>query len=353
MRVLFIGDPHLKISRFDLATNFLGWLNKLITEQRPDLVVNLGDTFDTHAVLRSEVLNEFLKHVNYVLSLNIPYVYLVGNHDMYKPNDPKYHAMLPFKGKIKDLYVVDEVTDLFDTTFVPYQHNEANFPRKTLPVVVAHQTFIGADYGPIRNTENLDPSSLTNADVVISGHIHKRQQITADKRPVDGRGITIIYVGTPFSQSAADVDQVKGITIFDMATYSQSFHQTPLPTWRRLALVVSEHTTIETVQALVQQDISGSKDHWVLELEGPRAEIVGYIGSKEYLEAIKGVDVKFKPKYTDSEKKKVSIEAKSMDYIISQYVAKVYNGSIDKEELLRRAKDILDESRKPSQEAST
>src|ERR1700680_1554966 len=108
-RGLFIGDPHLKINRFDLATSFLNWLNKLIEEQKPDLVVNLGDTFDTHAVLRSEVLNEFMKHVYGVLSQKIPYVYLVGNHDMYKPNDPKYHAMLPFKNRIKDFYVVDEI----------------------------------------------------------------------------------------------------------------------------------------------------------------------------------------------------------------------------------------------------
>ena len=77
MKVLFIGDPHLKIGRFDLAVSFLTWLNKLIVEQKPDLVVNLGDTFDTHAVLRSEVLNEFMNHVYQVLRLDIPYVYLV------------------------------------------------------------------------------------------------------------------------------------------------------------------------------------------------------------------------------------------------------------------------------------
>jgi hypothetical protein len=72
---------------------------------------------------------------------------------------------------------------------------------------------------------------------------------------------------------------------------------------------------------------------------------VGYLGSKQYLEAVKDVDVKVKTKYTDSEKKKVSIEAKTMDHIISEYVAKVYNGSIDKEYLFKHAKSVLDETR--------
>src|ERR1035437_2986431 len=340
MRVLFIGDPHLKINRFDLATKFLSWLNELIVKEKPDLVVNLGDTFDTHAVLRSEVLNEFMKHVYYVIGLKIPYVYLLGNHDMYKPNDSKYHALLPFKGKIDNFHIIDKTQDFMGMTFVPYQPDQANFPRETLSVVVAHQTFIGADYGPIRTKEGVDPGCLRTCEMVISGHIHHRQRLVGS----EGR-CEILYVGSPFSQSAADVDQVKGISIIDVATFAETFIETILPTWRRLHIVVSQSTSIDIVHALVQQDIFGSKDHWVLELEGPRAEIVGYLGSKKYLEAIVGVDVKVKTKFTDSEKKKIAIEAKSMEHIVSEYIAKVYNGSIDKEELSTRAKEILNESR--------
>jgi DNA repair exonuclease SbcCD nuclease subunit len=339
-RVLFIGDPHLKINRFDLATRFLGWLDELITKERPDIVVNLGDTFDTHAVLRSEVMNEYMKHVYYVLSLGIPYVYLLGNHDMYKPNDSKYHALLPFKGKIDGFHIIDSPTDMFGMTFVPYQYDQVNFPRKTLPVVVAHQTFIGVDYGPIRTKEGVDQGCLVTCEIVISGHIHTRQRLVGDEARCD-----VLYVGSPFSQSAADVDQVKGITIFDVDTYKETFIETPLPTWRRLHVVVSPQTSLQIVHALVQQEVSGSRDHWVIELEGPKAEIVGYLGSEEYLKAIDGVDVKVKTKFTDSEKKKVAIEAKSMEHIVSEFIVKVYNGSIDKEELIARAKDVLNESR--------
>lgn len=340
MNVLFIGDPHLKINRFDLAMAFLAWLNKLIAEHKPDLVVNLGDTFDTHAVLRSEVMNEFMKHVYHVIDMGIPYVYVLGNHDMHKPNDAKYHALLPFKNKIKNFYVVDSATNLFDMTFVPYQHNPASFPRKTLPIVVAHQTFVGADYGVIRDTTGVDKRELEGCELVISGHIHKRQMLVAEQT-----GPSVLYVGSPFSQSASDVDQVKGISIIDTSTRRETFVQTPMPSWRRLCFMVSKEVGVDTLHAMIKQDVSGSKDHWVIELEGPKAEIVGYLGSAEYRAAIDDVDVKIKTKFTDSEKKKVSIEAKSMEHILSEFVVKVYNGSIDKQLILGTAKKILDEAR--------
>lgn len=334
MKVLFIGDPHLKINRFDLATSFLTWLNALIEEQKPDLVVNLGDTFDTHAVLRSEVLNEFMLHVYHVISLKIPYVYLVGNHDMYRPNDSKYHAMKPFKGKIKDFIVVDEIIDWKGMTFVPYQYNGATFPRKTLPIVVAHQTFIGADYGPIRATEGVDAASVVGCDLIVSGHIHTKSVLGP-----------VLYVGSPFSQSAADVDQVKGITILDTDTYGTTFHQCPLPMWRRISIEFGPSVSADAAKLLVAEAVTGSKDHWVIELTGPRAEVIGFLGSKEYKEVTDGVDAKVKTKFTDNEKKKVSIEAKSMEHIVSEYIVKVYAGSIDKDELTKRAKAILSESR--------
>jgi DNA repair exonuclease SbcCD nuclease subunit len=340
MRVLFIGDPHLKINRFDLALRFLSWLNKLIEEQKPDLVVNLGDTFDTNCVVRSEVMTEFMNHVNHTLALDIPYVYLLGNHDLYKIGDYKYHALKHLVGKIPNLHIVDAIQDLFGMTFVPYQHDNSQFPSTTLPIVVAHQTFTGADYGAIREAAGVDPGRLLDCEIVISGHIHTRQRLVGE----DG-GCDVLYVGSPFSQSASDVDQVKGITLFDTATYTETFIQCPLPAWRKLSAVVSQCMTIEMIHGMLLKLIMGSEDHWVLELEGPKAEIVGYLCSNEYLSAIRGVDVKVKTKFVDKEKKKLSIEAKSMEYILSEYITKVYSGSINKDTLKEGVKAVLEESR--------
>src|ERR1017187_2523235 len=115
-KVLFIGDCHIKINRLDLGLRFLTWLNQLIEEQKPDLVVNLGDLFDTHSVVRSEVMTEFMSHVDKVLKLNIPYVYLLGNHDLYKVGDYRYHALKHLVNKIPNLHIVDTTQELFGMT---------------------------------------------------------------------------------------------------------------------------------------------------------------------------------------------------------------------------------------------
>lgn len=331
-KVLFVGDPHLKITRFDLAKQFLSWIDEVVKTTKPDLVVNLGDTFDTHAVLRSEILTEFLIHVNSIKQ-TCPYVYLLGNHDQYKPNDNKYHALKHLKDKIDNFSIIDEVIDLHGMTFVPYAHNPENFPKKTLPICVAHQTFKGADYGDITTKDGVDASGIS-ADIIISGHIHKKQRLVTG-------GPEIIYCGSPFSQSASDINQIKGVSLFDTETYEEEFIVCPLPMWRGIKFELSPMFSAEEMHEELMQTLN-DKDHWVVEITGPKAEILGYLGSKKGKNITVDRDVKIKTIFTDKEKKQIRIEALSLPHIISQYVDKVYSGSIDKEMLKIKAREVFE-----------
>jgi DNA repair exonuclease SbcCD nuclease subunit len=332
-RVLFIGDPHLKITRFDLAKQFLAWINQVIEEQKPDLVVNLGDTFDTHAVVRSEVMSEFMSHVDHVRKI-CPYVYLLGNHDMYKPNDSKYHALSHLVGKIPNFIVVDKVQNLYGMTFVPYIHDINNFPKKTLPICVAHQTFKGADFGDITTKDGVDADSIEECQLIISGHIHKKQRIDS------GSGAGIYYVGSPFSQSASDINQIKGISIIDTNTFKEIFIQCPLPVWKGLKYEITPSFSIEELHEDISQQLN-DKDHWVIEITGPKAELLGYIGSKKGKSIVAGRDVKIKTVFTDKEKRQIRIEAVSLNHIVSEYIDKVYSGGIDKDILKLKVTEML------------
>lgn len=337
MTILFIGDPHLQINRFDLAKQFLKWLNETISRVKPDLVVNLGDTFDTHAVLRVEILTEFVQHLEYVHALGIPYAYLLGNHDMYKPKDAKYHALRHFVGKMKHVHIVDEVQDLFGMTFVPYQPDPSKFPKKTLPICVAHQTFIGADYGSIATKDGVDAATIEGCELVISGHIHTRHTIP----PRDIGRASVSYPGSPFSQSSEDIDQVKGLLLFDTTTYTESFIECPLPRWRGVRYEVGPLFNIETLYEDLSDCLSaGSKDHWTIEISGTKAELGSYLDSDKHKALVSGIDVNIIPKYLDKEKRKLRIEARSMEQIITDYIARVYSGSLDKEVLLAKALEL-------------
>lgn len=336
MKVLFIGDPHLKINRFDLAKQFLTWINEVIKVHKPDLVVNLGDTFDTHAVVRSEVLTEFLNHV-VETNKTCPYIYLLGNHDMYKPNDNKYHALKHLKGKIKEFTIIDELINLHGMTFVPYVHNPEDFPKQTLSLCVAHQTFKGADFGDITTKDGVDACSVNGAEVIISGHIHKRQRMDNSA----AGGPEVIYCGSPFSQSSSDINQIKGVSIFDTDTYEEEFIVCPLPTWRGLKFEITQSFSTDEMHEELMETLN-DKDHWVIEITGPKAEIIGYIGSKKGKSLTIGRDLKIKTIFTDKEKKQVRIEALSLSHIVNEYIDKVYSGSIDKDKLKTIAKDIVE-----------
>jgi DNA repair exonuclease SbcCD nuclease subunit len=338
MKILTIGDPHLKITRFDLAKRFLEWVAYVVEKHKPDVVINLGDTFDTHSVIRSEVMTEFMNHV-YSICKQIPYVYVVGNHDMYKPSDSKYHALSHLVGKIDNFYVIDKVTNLFDITFVPYIHDPTLFPKETLPICICHQTFKGADYGDITTRDGVDPVSIEGTEVFISGHIHKRQRINYDSS--NGSTKQVIYVGSPFSQSVSDVNQSKGLSIFDTRSLKEEFIECPLPMWRSASFEITQSFSTDDLHTFMCSSVKDSKDHWVVDITGKKSEISKYLTSNLYKSTIQGVDVKIRANFTDREKRQVKINSLSMEDIISQYVVKVYNGSLDKKNITEKAIEIL------------
>jgi len=91
----------------------------------------------------------------------------------------------------------------------------------------------------------------------------------------------------------------------------------------------------------IVNNLTNSRDHWRLEIVGPKAEIMGYLNSPEYKKTVQGIDVKIKTSFTDREKRQIRIESLSVNSIIAQYVAKVYSGSLDKTLLTEKALEIL------------
>lgn len=330
MTILFIGDPHLRMNNFDQSVRFLRWVEEQVEKLKPDVVCNLGDTFHNHAVLRSELLKEFKDHVNNCTSTGIQYWYVLGNHDQYKPKDNKYHALQVFSN-LQNFRVFDKVENLTDLgiTVVPYVQEFKDFPTNTCPVLITHNTFIGADYGFKREDCGIDADKV-NADIIISGHIHKRQSF--------GK---VVYPGTPFSHNATDVDQVKGLLLFDASTYEQVFIESPFPKWRSIEFEVDQASPTTALHELLGQTLNND-DKWILKVSGPKVELAAYFKSKKYLKLIEGKNVVSKTVPTDAEKQnRIKIEAVSPEGIVSEYVKKVYSGGENKEAIIQKAHDII------------
>jgi DNA repair exonuclease SbcCD nuclease subunit len=328
MKILFIGDPHLRMTHFEQAVKFLRWVEEVTRQCRPDVVCNLGDTFHNHAVLRSELIKEFKDHVEEVVKV-CDYWYVIGNHDQYKPKDNKYHALQGFD--IPKLTVFDKVTKLpqHNITVVPYVQEFKDFPLDATGLLITHNTFIGADYGFKREDCGIN-ADKSNADLIISGHIHKRQQF--------GK---VVYPGTPYAHNATDVDQTKGLLLFDTSTYKQEFIESPFPKWKSLEYEICSTLDITTLHGLLVQELD-SENKWILKVTGPKAELSAYFKSKKYFKLIEGKNVIVKTNPTDSEKaNRVQIQSTSANDIISEYIKKVYVGGADKSLIIHKAQEII------------
>ncbi|CAB4124862.1 endonuclease subunit [uncultured Caudovirales phage] len=328
-RILFIGDPHLKITNFEQSIAFLRWVEEITELHNPDIVCNLGDTFDTHAVVRAELMSEFKRHVE-VIATKRPYWYVLGNHDQFKPKDAKYHALQCFN--ISNFVVFDKITELEGITVVPYVAKFEDFPLQTQSICITHNTFIGADYGFKREDCGVNADKVS-ADIIISGHIHRRQSF--------GK---VTYPGTPFANSANDVDQSKGVLLFDTENFEQKFIESPFTRWRGLEFEVTATNTIQHLHEMLKVELN-TTDKWIIKASGPKIELAAYFKSEMFLSLIKGKKVVTKAIPTDKNKQKVQIKATSIEDIMSEYVNKVYDGGLDKQLILNKINDIITNTR--------
>lgn len=326
MKILFLGDPHLKINNFEQSKAFLKWSEEMADLHKPDIVCNLGDTFDTHGVVRSELLSEFKDHVHRLTSNGFTYWYVLGNHDQFKPKDSKYHALQTIS--VPGFTIFDKTTELQGITIVPYVANFDDFPLQTQSICITHNTFIGTDYGFKREDCGVNADKVT-ADIIISGHIHKRQQF--------GK---VIYPGTPFAHSSSDVDQTKGILLFDTDTFAQTFIESPFLKWRGIEFEIDSQNTVQNLHNMLVSELD-DVDKWIVKVTGPKVELTAYFKSQAFLDLIKDKKVIPKAIPNDKNKQKVQIKSTSIEDIMSEYVEKVYNGSLDKQLILRKITDII------------
>ena len=193
MKILVIGDPHFKKNNLHLMTDAVNDILTIIDKRKPDLVVCLGDTLDTHERIdlraRCKAV-EFLEEI----SKRCECVNLIGNHDRENNSDylSEYH---PFTGcDIKNLTIVSKPMWIYNYVFVPYvpcgKFMEAlkmvydpETHSEHPDYIFAHQEFKGCVYGKIKSTKG--DTWNTEYPEIISGHIHEYQVLK-----------NITYVGT-------------------------------------------------------------------------------------------------------------------------------------------------------------
>lgn len=181
MRILRVGDPHVKPNNLKESETLLNFVLFKAQELKVDRLEILGDLADTHSILRLEVLEFWQKWFKEFYRNKIETYVLVGNHDVGGDYSSSYSWLNVFSHLFDYVRIVCEPYSSGYYGYLPYIHDNQKFIEEAnelanqgATVLVCHPNFKGAVYDngvPIDSGVDpllLDPRFLH----LIGGHIH-------------------------------------------------------------------------------------------------------------------------------------------------------------------------------------
>ena len=228
------------------------YLAEIIDEVKPDLIINLGDTFDQHTITSYDidVASEFFKCFRYI---SIPHLVLVGNHEMINYD---YNA-IKILSNINNITVITEPSTI-DLDFIATLHPDSAIPSQSangemqsvkialMPYMeykdildfpdgdflFSHIDIMGMKIrGDYELPDGVSAEQLSKYKLVFNGHIHKPS--------IKGN---IVNVGSISTHSFADDNEaVPQCYVFDTQTLNlQTFKPTMCPLFRKVEIQSAE-----------------------------------------------------------------------------------------------------------------
>ena len=303
-KTLVIGDPHVQISNLKDSEKLIDFIINTAIARKVMNVEFLGDLFHTHAVIRIEVIDFWQRSFKKMVASNLNCTVLVGNHDQpgSKEKEQEMNALNIFD--IHDNFtIVNKPSEILGTAYIPYMSDRQSFidaakklyDQGATELLVAHQTFTGAQYeNGFFSEEGIDPGLIPQKQI-ISGHIHKSQQV--------GK---CFYPGTPKWDTMADANEPKGVWIFTHEDSGEYVDKEFIST----ADIVTPIISYDIKEGDVLPEVNPSARNYVT-LEGKTAWI-NNIKSK-----LKNCNIKIKP--TDRTASKTNSSLSIDKYLESEF----------------------------------
>jgi len=288
VKIIFIGDPHIKVSNLPEVEIFMERIINLATEQKPDLIVIAGDLLHNHERIHVLALNKAYEMVNNMRLIAKTYI-LVGNHDMC--NNQQFLTSNHWMNGLKEWHntiIADKV--LSETirgqkfVFIPYVPpgkfvdalDTLDSDWKEASCIFAHQEFFGCKMGAIVSSEG-DKWPLDYPNV-ISGHIHSRQQIQPN----------IYYSGSALQNAFGESKKnIIACLTFENGKYHNNEVDLKLPRKKILYMDVEEIDTYIP---------ANTQDHVKVTVSGSFSQFKALKRTKKYKDLVKnGIKIIFKP----------------------------------------------------------
>lgn len=170
--------PNLDNSKYTFRQQMIldtaDYMVNIIKAEKPDLIINLGDTFDQHTLTSYDIetAGQFFSKFNHI---NIPHYVLIGNHEMVN-NEFNAVAML---NNVEDITVIKDPISInfnnYQLAFLPYCDYKSILEFPEGQFLFSHNDIQGSVIrGNFIMPEGIAPDLLKqNYKLVFNGHIHK------------------------------------------------------------------------------------------------------------------------------------------------------------------------------------
>ena len=284
MKLLFIGDPHIKSDNAEDVDILLEELKRITSSNKFDAIIIGGDIMHYHERLFTPALNKSLQFIDTLRNIAFTYV-LVGNHDAINNSifltDQHWMNALKSWDNVK---IVDTVVNEKDFMLCPYvppgRLIEALETCKeckewqTKRIIFAHQEIRGCKMGAIVSSEGDEWKE--DWPHLISGHIHDNQHI----------GKNVYYPGTPLQHAFGDSD-TRVVCQIEWDENDITFIDIPLNVPTKQIVRANLHT----IQRIVDR-VELKNNKLKIKLDATPTEFSAFKQTKEYTQLIeKGIKI--------------------------------------------------------------
>lgn len=314
MRVLIVGDIHVKTNNLDQIDKLQQTILEKVNELTPDFVVFLGDVLDYHEKIITPCLNKACDLIKSVSSLCKLYV-LVGNHDYISNTQflSENHWMNALK-QWNNVVIVDKVIVHEQYTFCPYVYPgrlvealETNSDYLDSKVLFCHQEFRGCDMGVVVSESGDEYNTLGNFKYIISGHIHDSQWLSNK----------VFYVGAPLQHAFSESDK-RLLCLLD----NYELSEVPIHVHEKLTLTV-------TIDDCTNLDIANSETvSWKVVINCTPSESKSFRKTLKYKQLSKSVKIVFNCSTKISEKFDQSMQQLDFLSVCKEKISKSKNSEV-------------------------
>jgi DNA repair exonuclease SbcCD nuclease subunit len=303
----------------EITLNFAKWASKKFEDNGISNIILAGDVFHNRFFLPLKTIHTSKKFFEYFKDFNI--FILTGNHDCLEKNTSKVHS-IELLSEWKNITVVDKNPEILNVnhnkkiSLIPWGTSVEDFPK--CDICVGHfdiVSFYHNNYSLCKKGFSTD-ELFNYSNIIVSGHFHKKQI----REYAKGK---IIYMGSPYQHNFGDVNDQRGIHIYDVNLDEFTFIEnnvSPVHFKIKLSQILNKEITLKDLKKNVHNNFIKI----VIDQDINKASISALITKIKNLAPISlNVEYNYKKEFTQTDQSKEQNEINDISNIsleIEKYI---------------------------------